>query len=156
MVIDAFLETRLVPWTIVRATQFFEFASMMVAWTRDGDMAIVPALLVQPVALTDVAAVLIEAATGSPRAGTIEIAGPDRHDLVDMARRAQDALGDPVRLDPSWDNPGMAGNVLLRGPRRGSGRGRSINGWPRSRPSEPLSRLARASRLLVARANGRP
>jgi uncharacterized protein YbjT (DUF2867 family) len=44
-----------VPATIVRATQFHDFAGMMVSWTRDGDSAFVPPLLVQPVDVGDVA-----------------------------------------------------------------------------------------------------
>lgn len=109
-----------IPVSILRATQFHDFASMVVGWTRDHDVAIVPPLLVQPVAVTDVAEVLVEIVTSAPQERLTEIAGPDRHDLVDMARRTLAARGDAVRLVPSWRggvfSPEMAGEVLLPGP----------------------------------------
>lgn len=107
-----------VPVSIVRATQFFEFPAMMVGWSRQGDEAVVPPLLMQPVAVSDVAHVLAEVATGEPR-GMIEVAGPEPQDLVDMARRTFAARGEELRLVPSWGGPlgtAMAGEVLLPGP----------------------------------------
>jgi uncharacterized protein YbjT (DUF2867 family) len=108
-----------IPWTIVRATQFHDFAEMVVGWTRDGDAAIVPPLLVQPVAVSDVADVLVEVATAPPQHGQIDLAGPEPQDLVDMARRTLAVRGESVRLIPSWHGPlnvEMAGDVLLPGP----------------------------------------
>ena len=107
-----------IPWTIVAATMFFDFGAMVADWTRTDDgTAIVPPLLVQPVAVADVADVLAEVAVGKPLGRTIEIAGPDTHDLVDMARRTLTARGDQVRLVASWrESPlgvEMAGEVLL-------------------------------------------
>jgi uncharacterized protein YbjT (DUF2867 family) len=107
-----------VPATIVRATQFHEFAAMVVNWTRCGDAAAVPPLLVQPAAAADVAGVLVQAALGNP-AATIEVAGPGPQDLVDMARRTLAARGESLRLLPTWRGPfgpEMAGEVLLPGP----------------------------------------
>jgi uncharacterized protein YbjT (DUF2867 family) len=66
-----------VPATIVRATQFFDFAAMVVGWTRRGQVATVPPLLVQPVAVADVADVLVQVALGAPQNGVRELAGPD-------------------------------------------------------------------------------
>jgi uncharacterized protein YbjT (DUF2867 family) len=107
------------PWTIVAATQFYDFGAMVVGWTRDGDQAIVPPLLMRPIAVVDVAGVLAEVAVGRPLGRLIEIAGPDTHDLVDMARRTLTAQGDPVRLVASWRGSPlgveMAGEVLLPG-----------------------------------------
>jgi hypothetical protein len=55
-----------VPWSIVRATQFRDFAAMVAGWTeRDGTATIAP-LLVQPIAQAGVAAVLADVATGAP------------------------------------------------------------------------------------------
>ncbi|MGH3977955.1 MAG: SDR family oxidoreductase, partial [Pseudonocardiaceae bacterium] len=107
-----------IPATIVRATQFHEFAAMVVGWTRHGDVAAVPPLLVQPVAASDVGQVLAEIATGAPDNRVLELAGPDTQDLVDMARRTLAARGQSVRLVPSWRPFGvdMAGEVLLPGP----------------------------------------
>jgi uncharacterized protein YbjT (DUF2867 family) len=107
-----------VPWTIVPATQFHDFAEMVVSWTeRDGVATIAP-LLVQPIAPADVATVLVEVATGEPQGRYLDLAGPETQDLVDMARRTLHARGRDVRLVPTWNalfGPTMAGNVLLPG-----------------------------------------
>ena len=108
-----------VPSSVVRATQFFDYAAQMVAWTRRGQSAALPPLLLQPVALTDVADVLVEVAVGEPVDGICELAGPETHDLVDMARRTLAARGESVRLVPTWRGRygvEMAGEVLLPGP----------------------------------------
>jgi uncharacterized protein YbjT (DUF2867 family)/catechol 2,3-dioxygenase-like lactoylglutathione lyase family enzyme len=108
-----------VPATIVRATQFFDFAAMVVGWTQRGQVATVPPLLVQPVAVADVAEVLVEVAAGEPQQGIHELAGPELQDLVDMARRTLAAQRTSLRLIPSWRGPfgvEMAGEVLLPGP----------------------------------------
>lgn len=109
-----------VPYTIERATQFHEFAAMVVGWTRQGDVATVPPLLVQPVAAGDVADVLAEIAVGEPQGRAADLAGPEPQDLVDMARRTLTARGESIRLIPSWRSGILgaeaAGEVLLPGP----------------------------------------
>jgi uncharacterized protein YbjT (DUF2867 family) len=108
-----------IPLTIIRATQFHEFAGMIVDWTRRDDMALVPPLLVQPVAASDVGQFLAEVCTGAAYGGVRELAGPETQDLVDMARRTLAARGDSVRLVPTWRqlfSVEMAGEVLLPGP----------------------------------------
>jgi uncharacterized protein YbjT (DUF2867 family) len=109
-----------VPWTIVPATQFHDFAAMVTTWTeRDGTAAIAP-LLVQPIAPADVAGVLAEVAAGEPQGRHPDLAGPEPQDLVDMARRTNEVRGHRVRLIPSWSgmfDTSMAGNVLLPGDR---------------------------------------
>jgi uncharacterized protein YbjT (DUF2867 family) len=105
-----------VPWTIVPATQFHDFAAMVTGWTERDGAAIVPPLLVQPVAPADVAEVLAQVAAGPPQGRHPDLAGPEPHDLVDMARRTNEARGRSVRLVPSWAGPfdaSMAGDVLL-------------------------------------------
>ncbi|WP_052852489.1 SDR family oxidoreductase [Streptomyces avicenniae] len=107
-----------VPWTIVPATQFTDFAAMVAGWTERDGAATVPPLLVQPIAPADVADVLAEIAAGAPQGRYRDVAGPDRQDLVDMARRTFDARGHAVRLVPSWSGlfgADMAGDVLLPG-----------------------------------------
>jgi len=107
-----------VPWTIVRATQFHDFAATVTSWTeRDGTATIAP-LLVQPIAPADVADILAEAAMGEPQGRHLDVAGPDPQDLVDMARRTNEVRGHQVRLVPSWSGPfgpSMAGDILLPG-----------------------------------------
>lgn len=105
-----------VPATVLRAAQFHEFAGMVVGWTRRDEVAIVPPLLIQPVAASDVGEALAQLATGGPRRGRIDLAGPEPQDLVDMARRTLAARGEAIRLVPSWQGPfgvEMAGEPLL-------------------------------------------
>ncbi|MEV8436750.1 SDR family oxidoreductase [Actinosynnema sp. NPDC051121] len=107
-----------VPWTIVPATQFHDFAEMVAGWTEQDGVATIAPLLVQPIAPQDVADVLAEVATGEPRGRHVDVAGPETQDLVDMARRTHRARGRDVRLVPTWDGvfgPEMAGNALLPG-----------------------------------------
>lgn len=114
------VESGPVPWTIQRAAQFFDFAGQVVSWTMTDGVATIPPLLVQPVAVAEVAAVLTEVATAEPRGRAADLAGPEPQDLVDMARRTLAVLGTPARLVPSWQNGilgvEMAGEVLLPGP----------------------------------------
>jgi uncharacterized protein YbjT (DUF2867 family) len=109
-----------VPFTIQRATQFHEFAEMVVGWTRNGDVAEIPPILVQPVAASDAGQVLAEIASGSPRGRATDLAGPGPEDLVDMARRTLALRGQPIRLIPSWRSGvygvEAAGEILLPGP----------------------------------------
>ncbi|MFH8368987.1 SDR family oxidoreductase [Streptomyces sp. NPDC018031] len=107
-----------VPWTIVPATQFHDFAAMVTSWTEQDGVATIAPLLVQPIAPADVADVLAEIAAGRPRQRYADVAGPEPQDLVDMARRTNEARGRTVRLVPTWSTvfgPDMAGDVLLPG-----------------------------------------
>lgn len=107
-----------VPWTIVRATQFHDFAAMVAGWTEQDGTATIAPLLVQPVAPADVAKMLAEVAAGPAQHRRLELAGPQTEDLVDMARRTLAARGTPLRLIPTWRgifNTSMAGEVQLPG-----------------------------------------
>jgi uncharacterized protein YbjT (DUF2867 family) len=105
-----------VPWTIVPATQFHDFAAMVAGWTEREGVATIAPLLVQPIAPDDIADILAEIATGEPQGRYADVAGPEPQDLVDMARRTNDVRGHPVKLVPTWSGPfreSMSGNVLL-------------------------------------------
>ncbi len=105
-----------IPWTIVPATQFHDFAATVTSWTERDGAATIPPLLVQPIAPADVADVLAEVAVGEPRGRHADVAGPETQDLVDMARRTNEARGRAVRLVPTWSGlfgPDWAGDVLL-------------------------------------------
>lgn len=108
-----------VPYTILRTTQFHEFAGQMAAWSvRDGVITLPPVLL-QPVASADAAAALVEASLGAPQGFAADFAGPETHDLVDMARRTLEVRGDRRPIHASWRNvafgPEAAGEVFLAG-----------------------------------------
>jgi uncharacterized protein YbjT (DUF2867 family) len=108
-----------VPWSIVAATQVHDYAAMVAGRTeRDGVAPIAP-LLVQPIAMSDVGDILAEIATGDPLNATLDIAGPDTQDLVDMARRTLAVRGQDIKLVPTWRGlygTDMSGEVLLPGP----------------------------------------
>lgn len=113
---ERLVEEGRVPWTIVPATQFFDFPAMVARWTEQDGVATVAPLLMQPVAPDDVAGILVELALGEPKGRHVDVAGPETQDLVDMARRTNEALGRQVKLVPSWSavfGPEMAGEVLL-------------------------------------------
>jgi uncharacterized protein YbjT (DUF2867 family) len=109
-----------IPITIQRATQFHEFAGMVVQWTRQGNSAKVPPLLVRPVAARDVGEVLVEIARGDAQGRAADLAGPLTEDLVDMARRTLAARGESIQLIPTWQSGifgvEAAGEMLLPGP----------------------------------------
>lgn len=89
------------PYTIVRATQFFEFVAAIAGAAATGDRLVVPDADFQPIAAADVAAALAEVAVGTPANGTIAIAGPDRGPFRDFVARRIAASGDtrPVSAD---------------------------------------------------------
>lgn len=87
-----------VPFTIVRATQFFEFIGRIADSNSDGQTVRVPPVLVQPEAADDVAAALAVAAVGAPVNGTVELAGPERFRLDELTRRVLSANGDPRQV----------------------------------------------------------
>ena len=107
-----------VPWTIVPATQFHDFAALVTTWTEREGVATMAPLLVQPIAPADIADILAEVATGEPQGRYVDVAGPETQDLVDMARRTNEVRGRKVKLVPTWSgvfDESMAGNVLLPG-----------------------------------------
>ena len=83
-----------IPYTIVRATQFFEFIGRIADSNTDGETVRVPPVMVQPEAADDVAAALAVAAVGAPVNGTVELAGPELFRLDELASRVLSANGD--------------------------------------------------------------
>lgn len=74
-------------YTIVRATQFFEFVKQIVDYSTEGNKVRMPPALIQPMAADDVASAVARIATNSPVNGTIEIGGPEQFRLDELARR---------------------------------------------------------------------
>jgi uncharacterized protein YbjT (DUF2867 family) len=115
-----------VPATVLRATQLHEFAGQVLDRSTVGPLGLVPRMRVQPVAAREVGQVLAELAVRTPLRGRTELAGPEQHDLVDLARRLVAARGHgprvvPVRA-PGAAGTAMAGTGLLPGPGARSGR----------------------------------
>ena len=91
-----------IPYSIVRATQFFEFVRKIADYSTEGNQVRLPSALIRPMAADDVAGALGKIATGSPANGTIEIGGPEQFGLDELLRRALAAFQDPreVISDP--------------------------------------------------------
>jgi len=87
-----------IPYTIVRATQFFEFVGAIAEAAAYGDTVRLPSALMQPVAAADVAAALADVAVGEPVNGIIELAGPEPLRLDDLVRRCFAATRDARRV----------------------------------------------------------
>lgn len=71
-----------IPYTIVHATQFFEFAGGIVYMGTVGEKVVLPDANIQPIASRDVAAFLAKTATGSPVNKILEIGGPEKFDMT--------------------------------------------------------------------------
>jgi uncharacterized protein YbjT (DUF2867 family) len=87
-----------VPYTIVRATQFFEFLGRIADSNTNGETVRIPPVLVQPEAAEDVAAALAVAAAGAPVNGTVELAGPETFRFDELTRRVLSASGDARKV----------------------------------------------------------
>jgi uncharacterized protein YbjT (DUF2867 family) len=90
---ERLIETSGIPYTILRATQFFEFVGRIAQSSAVGQMVRVSPALLQPIASDDVVAALADVAVGSPINGMVEVAGPEKiplDDLVGAFLRATD------------------------------------------------------------------
>lgn len=103
-----------VPWSILRATQFHEFAEQALGFLRIGPVSLVPRMLSQPVAAVEVAEALVDLAEAGPSARVSDLAGPERLDMVDLARRVSRARGLGRRIVP-LRVPGAAGRGMRSG-----------------------------------------
>lgn len=91
-----------IPYSIVRATQFFEFLKGLADISVVGGKVHLPPVLFQPMAADDVASALGRIAVGQPANGTVEIGGPEQFRLDELVRRRLAMLKDPrdVVADP--------------------------------------------------------
>jgi uncharacterized protein YbjT (DUF2867 family) len=83
-----------VPYSIVQATQFFEFVERIADAATSGNQVRLPSVLFQPMAATDVAAALAAVVLGAPINGAVEIAGPEQFRFDELIRQTLRARGD--------------------------------------------------------------
>jgi len=76
-----------IPYSIARATQFFEFIEGIADFSTVGGVVRLPPALIQPMAADDVAAAVCRVAIGSPLNGAVEIGGPEKFRLYELVRR---------------------------------------------------------------------
>jgi uncharacterized protein YbjT (DUF2867 family) len=100
-----------VPWTVLRATQFHEFAEQALGFARIGPYSLVPRMLSQPVAAREVAEHLVDLAVAEPAGRAPDLAGPERLQMVDLSRKVaagrRRVVGVPL--------PGAAGRAMRSG-----------------------------------------
>ena len=91
-----------IPYSIVRATQFYEFFKGIADFSTEGNKVHMPPALIQPMAADDVASELARIAAGSPVNGTVEIGGPEKFHLDEFIRQGLVSRKDPrqVVADP--------------------------------------------------------
>ena len=91
-----------IPYSIVRATQFYEFVKRIADDATDGNTVRLPPALIQPMAADDVAAGVGRVATGAPLDGMVEIGGPEQFRLDELIRGVLKTRNDPrtVVTDP--------------------------------------------------------
>jgi uncharacterized protein YbjT (DUF2867 family) len=99
---EKLIESASIPYSIVRATQFFEFTKPIADGATDGDVVRLPHVLFQPMAADDVAAAVCEVSQRAPADGIIEIGGPEQFRFDEFMRDALAATGDvrTVVADP--------------------------------------------------------
>lgn len=87
-----------IPYTILRATQFFEFLGGIAGTGADGDAVRLPTAPMQPLAADDVAAALAQVAFGTPVNGIVEVAGPESLPIAEFVGRFLAASGDARKV----------------------------------------------------------
>jgi uncharacterized protein YbjT (DUF2867 family) len=91
-----------IPYSIVHATQFFEFVNRIADEATVGTTVRLPSVLIQPMAADDVAKAVSSVAEGAPLNGTVEVAGPEKFRFDELIRQGLRARNDPreVVVDP--------------------------------------------------------
>jgi uncharacterized protein YbjT (DUF2867 family) len=99
---EALIRESTIPYSIVHATQFFEFITRIADSATDGNTVTLPPALIQPLAADDVASAVGRVAVGPPLNGVVEVGGPETFRLDELVRSLLAAQGDPreVVADP--------------------------------------------------------
>jgi len=92
------IKSSAIPYSIVRATQFFEFIKGIADFSTQGNKVLLPSALIQPMTADDVASAIGQVAMGPPVDGTVEIGGPEKFPLDELVRRALAAWKDPREI----------------------------------------------------------
>ena len=107
------------PYSIVRATQFFEFMDAVLSENSDATTVRLPATHLQPIAAADVVDEIVEVSTGAPLEGTRNVAGPDVFSLDELGRITLAARQDDrtvITDDEAGTFAGITGDVLTAAP----------------------------------------
>src|SRR6478735_8077478 len=94
-----------IPFTIVHATQFFEFVKSIADAATDGGTVRLAPVFIKPIAAEDVATAVARAAAGAPRNGVHEVSGPEEFRLTELISRGLAARGDSRTVVPDPEAP---------------------------------------------------
>jgi uncharacterized protein YbjT (DUF2867 family) len=99
---EQLIEASSIPYSLVHATQFFEFIRSIAESATEGDTVRLAPVLFQPMAADDVASAVTNHAIGAPLDGTVELGGPEKFRFDELVQRALRAWNDPrqVVADP--------------------------------------------------------
>jgi len=99
---EKLIKTSAIPYSIVHATQFFEFVTRIADEATEEQTVRLPPVLFQPAAAADIASIVTSVALGTPVMGTVEVGGPEEFRFDAFIRRALTDRGDPrdVVADP--------------------------------------------------------
>ena len=97
---EQLIERSPIPYSIVHATQFFEFVEAIADGATEGSTVRLAPVLIQPIAADDVARALASVSVGPPVNGIVEVAGPEQFRLDDLVRRKLSGRGDPREIVP--------------------------------------------------------
>jgi uncharacterized protein YbjT (DUF2867 family) len=101
--------------SILHATQFHDFAGQMLRWSTQDGVARIMDVPTQPVATAEIVRMLLDLATGTV-SGDVELAGPQKIDLVDQVRKLVQRSGSDVSVEPAEAPASMAAGAMLPGP----------------------------------------
>ncbi|UBM27073.1 SDR family oxidoreductase [Pseudomonas sp. p1(2021b)] len=97
---EALIKASAIPYTLLRATQFFEFVGGIAQAATVGDEVRISPALIQPLASVDVASALLDVVLAAPANGTLEVAGPEALPLDELVRRFLRLTGDARKVIP--------------------------------------------------------
>ena len=95
---EKLIETSSIPYSIVHATQFYEFVKRIADEATSGDVVRLPPVLIQPVAAAEVSAAVADVAVGAPLNAIVEVAGPEQMRFDALIQRGLRARKDPRKV----------------------------------------------------------
>jgi uncharacterized protein YbjT (DUF2867 family) len=95
---EKLIEASSIPYSIVEATQFFEFVQRIADEATEGDVVRLPPVLIQPIAAAEVAAAVVSVALGAPLNGVVEVAGPEQVRFDALIQQGLSARNDPRKV----------------------------------------------------------
>lgn len=101
---------------ILRAGQFLNFPGQMLDWNRQGDIVTLPEMKTQPVAVEEIARLLVALADGTEGRTRVELAGPKPEDLAELVRQVAVHRGEQVTVQTAVESEAMAAGACLPGP----------------------------------------